>query len=313
MEASFKFRNFEGAAGRSWPEPSSRAALDFVPERTTFPDPELWAAARRPDTSFEPAGDCALRKWGEGLPLALFHGGLGSWRHWVANIPCLAGQFQVLAVDLPGFGSAASVHAAAGGIYLDSVLRSFRLIVERYGPVHLAAFGFGAALAGKVARRLPAGVRALTLLSPGGLSDECGGSLDLRGVPSRSNDVGAHRAALAHNLGQLMTTNAPEPDDAIVDIQMINVAQLRFDGCKVSQRARLLEDLAETSAPLQVIWGRKDRLIAPDTIEMRMSRLCAARPDAEICVLPHGAHWIQFEQSATVNALLIDFHTREQA
>ncbi len=45
--------------------------------------------------------------WGEdsGKPiLLLFHGGSGSWIHWIRNVQPLARQFTVYAADLPGLG-----------------------------------------------------------------------------------------------------------------------------------------------------------------------------------------------------------------
>ena len=36
--------------------------------------------------------------------VVLFHGGAGSWRHWVRTIPVLEPTYRVLAPDLPGLG-----------------------------------------------------------------------------------------------------------------------------------------------------------------------------------------------------------------
>jgi 2-hydroxy-6-oxonona-2,4-dienedioate hydrolase len=59
------------------------------------------------------AGATVWHVWGEarpGLPpVVLFHGGSGSWTHWVRNIqPLVAAGRQVIAADLPGFGDSAS-------------------------------------------------------------------------------------------------------------------------------------------------------------------------------------------------------------
>ena len=45
--------------------------------------------------------------WGEGSGkpiLLLFHGGSGSWIHWIRNVQPLAQHFTVYAADLPGLG-----------------------------------------------------------------------------------------------------------------------------------------------------------------------------------------------------------------
>src|SRR5487761_2706101 len=61
-----------------------------------------------------PCGDGSMvwRLWndtGDGnAPLVvLFHGGAGSWRHWVRTIPALARHYRVLVPDLPGLGDSA--------------------------------------------------------------------------------------------------------------------------------------------------------------------------------------------------------------
>ena len=58
------------------------------------------------------AGTMVWHVWGEsrpGLPpVVLFHGGSGSWTHWLRNIqPLVAAGRQVIAPDLPGFGESA--------------------------------------------------------------------------------------------------------------------------------------------------------------------------------------------------------------
>ena len=49
----------------------------------------LARTARKLETS---CGDGAMvwRVWGAGEPLVLFHGGSGSWTHWIRNIPELS-------------------------------------------------------------------------------------------------------------------------------------------------------------------------------------------------------------------------------
>ena len=37
-----------------------------------------------------PAPRMAVRRLGQGPDLVLFHGGMGSWRHWTRNVEALA-------------------------------------------------------------------------------------------------------------------------------------------------------------------------------------------------------------------------------
>ena len=56
-----------------------------------------------------PCGDGAMvwRVWGAGEPLVLFHGGSGSWTHWIRNIPELSRHYELWVADIPGLGDSA--------------------------------------------------------------------------------------------------------------------------------------------------------------------------------------------------------------
>jgi len=110
----------------------------------------------------------AHTRTGAGAPLVLLHGIGSSRRAWEPVIPALAGHFDVIAVDLPGFGDSAplpsgvepgppALAAAVAGLLDD-------LGITR---PHIA----GSSLGGWVALEL-AGIRpvaSLALLSPAGL------------------------------------------------------------------------------------------------------------------------------------------------
>ena len=44
------------------------------------------------------------RRFGDGPPLVLIHGGHGNWMHWIRNIEVLAQEHTLWIPDLPGFG-----------------------------------------------------------------------------------------------------------------------------------------------------------------------------------------------------------------
>ena len=70
----------------------------------------IYARARIHRTRLEAApgggGSMAWHEWGDddGPPLVLFHGGFGSWRHWILNVVPLSRHYRVLCADLPGLG-----------------------------------------------------------------------------------------------------------------------------------------------------------------------------------------------------------------
>ncbi|NVO17888.1 MAG: alpha/beta fold hydrolase [Rhodoplanes sp.] len=238
----------------------------------------------------------------------LLHGGLGSSRHWQTNITALAHHFEVLAIDLPGFGDADDVEALDGEPYVKRAVAALATAVpaRRFG---LAAFSFGSVIATALARESPDRVAHLSLLAPAGFGAVPNGrAISLLPLPPRDTDLAGFRAAVAHNLGVTMLARAPDPNDPVVDLQIANIAQARFDSRKVSLLDRLPRDLAGTCCPVQVIWGERDALVHP-SVTGRIELCRAARPDATVIEIPDAGHWVQREASTQAESLLIRFHS----
>jgi pimeloyl-ACP methyl ester carboxylesterase len=110
----------------------------------------------------------AYTRTGAGAPLVLLHG-IGSSRHaWEPVIPALAERFDVLAIDLPGFGDSgalpaeveprpAALAAAVAGLLDDLCITA----------PHIAGNSLGGWVALELAAIRP--VASLALLSPAGL------------------------------------------------------------------------------------------------------------------------------------------------
>jgi pimeloyl-ACP methyl ester carboxylesterase len=110
----------------------------------------------------------ACTRSGAGAPLVLLHG-LGSSRQaWNPVIPALAARFDVIAVDLPGFGDSNPV--AARTEPTPAVLAAAVAgLLDELGVTapHLAGNSLGGWVALELAATRPAA--SLTLLSPAGL------------------------------------------------------------------------------------------------------------------------------------------------
>jgi len=126
------------------------------------------AEAERVET---PCGDGNMvwRVWGGGPPLVLFHGGYGSWTHWIRNVLPLSRGFTVVAPDLPGLGESATPpepHTAEGLARI--LVEGLAIVLPRHEQLHLAGFSFGGVLGGHVAAQLGERVRAFTVVGSNG-------------------------------------------------------------------------------------------------------------------------------------------------
>jgi pimeloyl-ACP methyl ester carboxylesterase len=110
----------------------------------------------------------ACTRSGIGAPLVLLHG-LGSSRQaWNPVIPALAARFDVIAVDLPGFGDSNPVPAQAKPTPAALAAAVAGLLDELgVSAPHLAGNSLGGWVALELAATRPAA--SLTLLSPAGL------------------------------------------------------------------------------------------------------------------------------------------------
>jgi pimeloyl-ACP methyl ester carboxylesterase len=254
-------------------------------------------------------GTIAVRRFGGGTPLVLVHGGVGSATHWTANVEAMSRHFAVTVIDLPGYGDAPPPRGTAPDAYLEDVGISLEAALPPTGKFGLVGFSFGAVISTAVARRFEGRVNALSLLAPGGFGVPAGRHVSVLPVPPLEKDPTGHAAAVAHNLGSFMLSRVPAPDHPVVRLQSENIARARFDSRKISFQERLVDDLKSTSCPLQVVWGKNDRLPVP-SIATRIELIRSARPDAEFHVVPEAGHWVQYEAPDAVDALLIDFHER---
>lgn len=103
---------------------------------------------------------------GAGEPLVLLHGIGHHWQLWAPVIPALARDFDVIAVDSPGFGRSRPLPDGVGGIhdYADAFVGWFaELGLER---PHVAGNSMGGAIALELVRR--GAVRTATAVSPAG-------------------------------------------------------------------------------------------------------------------------------------------------
>ena len=102
--------------------------------------------------------------------VVLFHGGAGSWRHWIRTIPALVRTYRVLVPDLPGLGELdfppngddADAIAAIVADGIDAIVGAD----ESYDVV---GFSFGGTMAACVGALRGKRVRSVTIIGSSGV------------------------------------------------------------------------------------------------------------------------------------------------
>lgn len=241
---------------------------------------------------------------GNGPPLVLLHGGMGSINHWHRNIDALARHFTVHALDMPGYGESPTVPKdIPNDDYIALVMAALNATVPT-GSFRLTGFSFGGIISALCASRLGQRVEKLSLMGPGGFR-RLGAPLDLKKIPRASEGPAVMREVLGYNLRTMMCVR--EVTDETIDLHLANVQRTRYDGRHFSLTPGLMATcLREITCPVQMIWGEKDALCYPNILP-RVDEVRAAMPGIRIDVISNAGHWVQYDAADEVNRAILDF------
>jgi len=257
--------------------------------------------AERRDTTYA-GGRVAWRLWGAGPPLVLLHGAQGSWTHWLANVDALAARFRLLVPDLPGYGDSDLPDGVAGVEDLAAaVAAGLDALVPPPALVDVAGFSMGGIVAGVLAARPDARVRALVLLGPNGLALPGGRTRPLRRL-TRDLDAAGVAAVHRENLGILMLADPARIDDLAVHVQAENVRRTRFRSTGIPESDALLRALPAIHARLVALYGEHDAFAGSGLADRRRA-LARFHPDLDFRVVPGAGHWTPYEAPEVVHAV----------
>jgi pimeloyl-ACP methyl ester carboxylesterase len=252
----------------------------------------------------------AVHRFGRGPDLVLFHGGMGSWKHWVRNVEALAARFTVHALDHPSYGASAAVpRETSGPQYLDLVHGLLLELLPGEAPLRFAGFSFGGAIAANLAPPLAPRVSHLCLVSPGGFPMRGFGERPIRSYKEAAGEERRFREICRHNLLVNMLSEEASITDETVDIQVECVRRTRFDSRKVSGGGTLLGDLGALAARgcrIRLLWGeRDDSAFRPASL--LIGEIRDAVPGLDLHRVPRAGHWSAYENAPEVNRLLLEF------
>jgi pimeloyl-ACP methyl ester carboxylesterase len=246
---------------------------------------------------------------GSGQPLLLLHG-LGSARHaWDPIVPTLADHFDVVAVDLPGFGSSDPLPTSdvPTPARMAAIVAS---LLDHLGMAtpHVVGNSLGGWVALEFARLSP--VQSLTLLSPAGLwrnDTPRYQMISLRATCWLARHAGTTLSRLvATRIGRNMvlrqTHGRPgnlSPNEARAAIGAMASGD-GFDATLSATARRRYVAAGLIDVPVTVAFGSRDLLL------LRRSRyLSELPPHARQVTLPRCGHVPMYDDPCAVSALII--------
>jgi pimeloyl-ACP methyl ester carboxylesterase len=250
----------------------------------------------------------AVRRSGHGPDVVLFHGGMGSWKHWIRNVEPLATRFTVHALDHPSYGASAEVpRETTSAEYLELIHELFAELFPGDAPLRFAGFSFGGAIAARLATRLGPRVTHLCLVSPAGFPTRSFGERPTRSYREAGDDEARFREICRHNLLVNMLSDPASISEETLDIQVECVRRARFNSRKVSGGGTLLGDLARLRCRLRVLWGeRDDSAFRPAALLLGEIR-AAVGGALDLHRIPAAGHWSAYENAPEVNRLMLEF------
>lgn len=268
---------------------------------------QLQARATRRETPCG-AGSIVWHVWGTGdgrqPPVVLFHGGSGSWTHWVRNIePLVAAGRQVIAADLPGFGDSALPPSGGDADALVAPLAEGLQALLGGEPCDLVGFSFGGMTAGLLLAEHPALARRLVLVGAPAMGVTPNRQFELqawRHLPEAEQGA-VHRS----NLGALMLHDTALIDDLALELHVANLLRDRMPRRRLAHTDVLARALPRVTCPVHAIYGAYDALYKA-WISQLAAAYAAAAPDFRgLTMIPDAGHWVQFERPETFDAALL--------
>ncbi len=235
------------------------------------------------------------------LPILFVHGFGGDQNSWLFNTVELSSNRAVYALDLPGHGSSAKTIDDGTLKELAGIVSAF-IIAIGVPKMHLVGHSLGAAISLELCKLTPGQVASLTLLGSAGEGTLVNRAY-IEGFVSAKR-----RKEIKPLLQQLFST--PE----LVNRDMVEgvLRAKRIEGAENCLRsiaeASLLgpvsiptyESLGSVNTPIQIIWGREDKIADVSQTDKLVGRL-------DVHIIENAGHMVHMEAAATVNGLIAAF------
>ena len=232
---------------------------------------------------------------GSGEPLVLIHGIGHTWRGWKPMLPLLERDFEVLAVDLPGFGRSPSLPPGTEATP-EALADAVEGAMDEAGfqKAVLCGNSLGGWIALELARRGRAAVRGRHLpgRAPAQAGEGLGKEHPARHAMGRPEPAGPRRARpKPSRLDPVRGPRGRPPVAPRPERLRRGAAPVRRSARASSTRCPIRfegqpEGLNEIDVPVRILWGTRDLLLLPRQAK-RFERLI---PNAELRYLKGLGH-----------------------
>ncbi|WP_080780543.1 alpha/beta fold hydrolase [Chryseobacterium phocaeense] len=214
--------------------------------------------------------------YGEGEPLFLLHGNSGSIRDFYQQIPVLAKQFKVIAVDTRGQGK--SIDTSKKDFNYTQFAEDVKALADQLGlkKINIAGWSDGGITGLEFALKYPETCQKVIAIGANAFPE---------GVDER---------LVLHMKNQLLVLQAENDPQKFNEKRLVKIM---LNEPHISEK-----DLTKIKSPVLVIAGDKD-VIKQEHSEMMAKQI----PNAELKIYKDATHMIPFEKADELNADIVRF------
>lgn len=234
--------------------------------------------------------------------MVLVHGYLGGSSQWEAEVQRLSQHFDVIAVDLAGYGDAHDLPAPTEiSVHAQDVLGTLdQLGVDCF---HLLGHSMGGMVAQEIVSLAPARVRKLVLYGTGPEGNIPGRFETMARSRERLAEDGLERTARRICATWLLDNEASAAFEALATLATRASEQAAHAGLVAMEGWDGRNRLSSIQQPTLVVWGEHDRSYGWSQIE----KLWRTIPCASLAVLPACSHALHLERAALFHTLVLEF------
>lgn len=242
------------------------------------------------------------RRAGSGPALVLVHGYLGGSGQWLAEIERLRLYFDVIAVDLAGYGDAKHLPAPKSiATHAQSVLKTLdQLGITNF---YLLGHSMGGMIVQEIAHQAPSRVQRLVLYGTGPQGSIPGRFETMARSRERLAEDGIERTARRICATWLLDREASPAFELLAALGTSVSHQAADAGLWAMEGWDGRDRLAAIQQPTLIIWGEVDRSYGWSQIEA----LWRGIRGASLSVLPACSHALHLERTALFQSLLLEF------
>lgn len=251
---------------------------------------------------FEPGRRLVWRRFGEGPPLLLLHGGHGSWLHWARNIEPLSRTHALWLPDLPGAGESDAPTFDAGLPEIaDIVIATIDKLLGAQTPLDVAGFSFGGLTCGHIAGQR-SNIRRVAMVGPGGHGFGRRQTIPMMNWKTATS-LEEEEFMQRNNMRSLLFADEAAIDDDALALHTVSCHAARLRSKKLANRNELPAAMGKVTADTLVIWGEHDVTAVPEVAGPGLVA-AAGRARLEWRVVAGVGHMAQYEAARPINEML---------